>query len=220
MWSGEQSIYISERSRPFIKTERDVRRCKTNKEADDVTLFPRLIRISISPRDSVYRFYEYAFVPYNNISILSRILLGEHQVNEHQARSLLTLVHPVRYSVINTAEHAGVGDLVVIGHFRLRPVVNVVLVHVNQAIAAWCPDRELQRRRLVRRQHRLHSAADVTRYNVIATRFRQTGRIEIITKSLALISADFPSRREFLSQPFRQGGLDARAVSHLPFRAL
>lgn len=77
---------------------------------------------------------------------------------------LLTLVHPVWYSVVDGAEHSRVGYLIVIGLFCLRSVVDIILIHVDQGIATWSPGSELQRRRFVRCQYRLRPA------NIIITR--------------------------------------------------
>lgn len=72
--------------------------------------------------------------------------------------ALLTLVHPIRYAVVDTAEHPRAGYLIVIGHLRLRSVVDIILMHVDESVAARRPRRELQRRRFVRRQYRFRPA--------------------------------------------------------------
>lgn len=69
----------------------------------------------------------------------------------------LTFVHPIRHAVVNGPDDSGVRDLIVDGHFRFRSIIDVVLIHVDQSVATWCPARQLQKNRIVPRQRALRS---------------------------------------------------------------
>lgn len=86
--------------------------------------------------------------------MIKRILGGECWL---MVKWKLTFVHPIRHPVINGPDDSGVRDLIVDGHFRFRPIIDVVLIHVDQSVAARCPARQLQKNRIVPRQRALRS---------------------------------------------------------------
>ena len=63
--------------------------------------------------------------------------------------SCLTFVNPVGHAVVDRAEDAVEGDLIVRGDFGLRPVIDVALEHVDQGVALGRPHCQLQTLRLV-----------------------------------------------------------------------
>lgn len=86
--------------------------------------------------------------------MIKRILGGECWL---MVKWKLTFVHPIRHPVINGPDDSGVRDLIVDGHFRFRPIIDVVLIHIDQSVAARCPARQLQKNRIVPRQRALRS---------------------------------------------------------------
>lgn len=77
----------------------------------------------------------------------------------------LTFVHPIRHPVVNGPDDPGVRDLIVEGHFRFRPVIDVVLVHVDQSVAAWRPRCQLKKNRIVPRQRALRSGGIKSKFS-------------------------------------------------------
>lgn len=79
----------------------------------------------------------------------------------------LTFVHPIRHPVVNGPDDPGVRDLIVDGHFRFRPIIDVVLIHVDQSVAARRPARQLQKNRVVPRQRALRSGKLINSNNEV-----------------------------------------------------
>lgn len=70
----------------------------------------------------------------------------------------LTLVDPVRDSVVNAAENAVGRQLVVGRNLGLRPVVEVVLIDVDESVAPRGPRRQLEGRRVAPSETGLRAA--------------------------------------------------------------
>lgn len=96
--------------------------------------------------------------------MIKRILGGECWL---MVKWKLTFVYPIRHPVINGPDDSGVRDLIVDGHFRFRPIIDVVLIHVDQSVAARCPTRQLQKNRIVPRQRALRSGKLINSNNRI-----------------------------------------------------
>lgn len=79
----------------------------------------------------------------------------------------LTFVHPIRHPVVNGPDDSSVRDLIVDGHFRFRPIIDVVLIHVDQSVAARRPARQLQKNRVVPRQRALRSGKLINSNNEV-----------------------------------------------------